>query len=79
MALKDWIQGWSVGQYVVTTIGSLVVGWFLDLAADWLHMVRAPEAAQPSGVTLPPALPGRVVAVVSLPRCCPYGYVHVPL
>jgi hypothetical protein len=35
MALKDWIQGWSVGQYVVTTIGSLVVGWFF--AANISH------------------------------------------
>jgi len=35
MAIKDWIQGWSVGQYAVTTIASLVVGWFF--AADIAH------------------------------------------
>ena len=35
MAVKDWIQTWSVGQYVLTTIACLVVGWFF--AANITH------------------------------------------
>jgi len=41
MAVKDWIQGWSVGQYAVTVIGSLVIGWFFaaDITYDFGDML----------------------------------------